>query len=280
MLTRRTFITAKDSPNPMNHQSGVPFWRTRLLIFSVTLAKSWRGASNACISGWGTCTVGCSPRIAEVTSRAMGGCSGAGGSGCSGRVPASLARRPGQLRVRVLDLGQVGRARARVQLTQQRVVAVLRLQLRDRAARVVDVAEHDGLRGAHGLAGGLDLAVADAAPFVVGGDARLLDALHAVRALLHDPAAAHAHVGVALQLDGRRVPVLIEQEVEAPHLVGAVVRAVAGADAAVVDLVVQALVAVHGGGHRADLLARRVLALHARQGLEVGPDRLRMLGGP
>src|SRR5260221_14526841 len=145
MLTRRTFITAKDRPSPMNHQSGVPFWRTRLLIFSVTLAKSWPGASNACISGWGTCTVGCSPRIAEVTSRAMGGCSGAGGSGCSAMVLASLAPRPGQLRVRVLDLGQGGRARTRVQLTQQRVVAGLRLQLPDRACPGVDVPQPDGL---------------------------------------------------------------------------------------------------------------------------------------
>src|ERR1044072_8252093 len=147
MLTRRTFITAKDSPKPRNHQSGVPFCRTRLLIFSVTLAKSWPGASSACISGCGTCTVGCWPRIALVTSPAMGGCSGAGGSGCSAMVLGSLARRPRPLRVRVLDLGQVGRARTRVQLAQQRVVAVLGLQLRDRAARIVDVAEHDGLRG-------------------------------------------------------------------------------------------------------------------------------------
>src|SRR6266851_798378 len=240
MLTRRTFITAKDSPKPRNHQSGVPFCRTRLLIFSVTLAKSWPGASSACISGWGTCTVGCWPRIAALTSADRGGCAGrSGGSGCSAMVLASRAGRTGQLGVRVLDLGQVGGARARVQLAHQRVVAVLRLQPRDRAGRVVHVPEHDGLRRADGLAGGLDLPVADPAPFVVGGDARLLDALHAVRALLHDPPAAHAHVGVPLQLEALRVPVLVEQEVEAPHLVRAVVRAVPGADAAVIDLLVQ-----------------------------------------
>src|SRR5882672_1676806 len=140
-----------------------------LLIFSVTVAKSWPGASSACISGCGTCTVGCSPRIAEVTSRAMGGFSDGGeGTGGSAMVLASLARRPRQLRVRVLDLGQVGRARPRVELAQQRVVAVLGLQLRDRARGVVDVAEHDGLRRAHGLAGGLDLAVADRPALVVG----------------------------------------------------------------------------------------------------------------
>src|SRR5258705_3783633 len=135
MLTRRTFITAKETAKPANHQSGVPFCRTMLLIFSVTVAKSWPGASSACISGCGMCTVGCSPRMAEVTSRATGGFSGGvGGTGWSAMVLASLARRSRQLGVRVLDFGQVGRPRPRVELAQQRVVAVLRLQLGDRAA--------------------------------------------------------------------------------------------------------------------------------------------------
>ncbi len=62
-----------------------------------------------------------------------------------------------------------------------------------------------------------------------------------------------------------RVPVLVEQEVEAAHLVGAVVRAVARPHAAVVDHVVQAFVAVDGRRDRAHHLARRVLALHARR---------------
>ena len=53
--------------------------------------------------------------------------------------------------------------------------------------------------------------------------------------------------GIAQRLEARRRPVLVEQEVEAPHLVGAVVRAVARADAAVVDHVVQAFGAVRRG---------------------------------
>ncbi len=57
------------------------------------------------------------------------------------------------------------------------------------------------------------------------------------------------------------------KEVEVPHLVRAVVRAVPRADAAVVDHVVQALGAVGGGGDGADELARGVLALHARHRL-------------
>src|SRR5262249_4021017 len=65
-------------------------------------------------------------------------------------------------------------------------------------------------------------------------------------------------------------------EVEAPDLVRAVVRAVAGADAAVVDHVVEAVAAVHRRRHRADHLAGGVLALHARHRLE---ERPRVGGG-
>ena len=100
-------------------------------------------------------------------------------------------------------------------------------------------------------------------------DFRRVDALHAVRALFHDAAAAHGDVGIASELQAGRVPVLIEQEVEAANFVRAVVRAVPRADTAVVDHVVQPFVAVHGGADRADDLARRVLALHARHGLEI-----------
>src|SRR5207245_10150542 len=58
------------------------------------------------------------------------------------------------------------------------------------------------------------------------------------------------------------------QEVEAAHLVGTVVGAVARADAAVVNHVVESVAAVDRGLHRADHLARRGLAVHARHRLE------------
>ena len=73
----------------------------------------------------------------------------------------------------------------------------------------------------------------------------------------------------------RRVPVLVEQEVEAPHLVRAVVRAVARAHAAVVDHVVQALVAVDRRRHRAHHLAGRVLAVLAHHRLVIRLGRFR-----
>ena len=117
------------------------------------------------------------------------------------------------------------------------------------------------------LAGGDDFAVADAAALLLGLDLRGVDALHAVRALLHHAARADGDVGVAHRLERRRVVVGVVEEVEAADLVRAVVRAVARADAAVVRHVVQAVVAVRGGLDRADRLARRVLALHARHRL-------------
>src|SRR5205807_3305686 len=66
----------------------------------------------------------------------------------------------------------------------------------------------------------------------------------------------------------RRLPILEAQEVEAANFVGAVVRTVARADAAIVDHIVQAFGAVDRGTDGADLLARRVLALLAGHGLE------------
>src|SRR5262245_7392957 len=190
----------------------------------------------------------------------------------------SLTLATRDLRVRVPDLAEVRGARPRVDLGQERVVRRPRLPAADRALRVVDVAEDDGLGRADLLAGGLDLPFLDRPVLVLGVDAGAVDALDAVRALLHDPAAAHGDVGVARHLEGLGRPVLIEEKVEAPDLVGAVVRAVAGAHAPVVDHVVEPLVAVDGGGHGAHDLAGGVLALHAGHGLAQDLDRLRAFG--
>ena len=97
----------------------------------------------------------------------------------------------------------------------------------------------------------------------------LVDALHAVGALFHHTAAAHAHIGIAHHLVLRRLPVLEQQEIEAPHFVGTVVGAIARAHAAVVDHVIQAFAAVNRRAHRADHFAGSVLALLARHRLEV-----------
>src|SRR5262245_44539940 len=91
-----------------------------------------------------------------------------GGAGCGDDInpPYSVvpARRGAcrlrrQLRVRVADGGQIGRPRPRVQLGEQTVAPRVGMRLRHAARLVVQVAEHDRLRRARGLARGDDLAV-------------------------------------------------------------------------------------------------------------------------
>src|SRR5512143_3037561 len=96
---------------------------------------------------------------------------------------------------------------------------------------------------------------------------RFADSLHAEAALLHHALAAHRDVGVELPVErlGERVlfaiRLTIPEPIEVANLVRAVVRAVARADAAVVDLDVQPVGRVVRGVHRTDRLARRVAAV-------------------
>src|SRR6267154_3538175 len=175
---------------------------------------------------------------------------------------------PLHLRIGIAYGCQIGGARAGVEFAEHIVIALLGFELGDAGVGVVGIAENDGLGGARRLARGNDFAVADGAILLFGFDARVVDALHAISALLHHAAAADSDFGVAHELELRRFPILEAQEIEAANLVGAVIGAIACADAAVVDHVVQAFRAVHRGAYRADLLARSVLALHARNRLE------------
>src|SRR5262249_48977962 len=161
--------------------------KTIELIFSVTDAKLWPGPITGGMSGSRLTTFGGSSSVPI----------GAIGSG--------LLRF--DLRIRVAHRRQVRRARARVELGEQAVISRLAFEIRHATRRVVDVAKDDGFGRAGLLACRFYLAVADLAPFLLGGDLRLLDALHAVGAFLHHAARAHAHVRVALQLQLRRVPI-------------------------------------------------------------------------
>src|SRR6185312_13281796 len=102
--------------------------------------------------------------------------------------------------------------------------------------------------------------------FLLRGDARAADALDAVGALFHHAAPAHGDIGIIHRLETGRLVIRVPKEIEAPHFVGAIIRAEPRADAAVVNLEVQPFVIVDGGFHRADQFARRVLALHAGDG--------------
>src|SRR3954471_22135919 len=165
----------------------------------------------------------------------------------------------------------------RAQLVQQIVAPRISVQLAHARIRIVQRTERDRLRRAPLLARGLELAVLDQALLDARVDALALDALHAVRALFHDAAAAHGDVGIHAHPARPADVAVVLEEVETAHLVRAVVAAIPRADAAVVGHLVQSLVAVDGGVDRADVLARRGLAVHAAERLG---DHLGILDRP
>src|SRR5262249_49940930 len=166
------------------------------------------------------------------------------------------------------DLPQIRDGRPRADLFEDVVGPRRPGELARVAALVLQVAERDRLGRARLLAGRDDVAVAHGALLVARAVLAGDDALDAHRALLHHAELADRHVGVQLDLERRRELVL--EPVEAPHVVGAVVAAVAGPDTAVVDLSVEALVGAVGRVHRADWLARRDLAVLAEHRQEEG----------
>src|SRR6476661_9290010 len=145
------------------------------------------------------------------------------------------------------------------------------------ALGIAHVSEYDGVgRAGLGASGG-ELAVPDGPVLDPRLVLRAPDALDAEGALLHDAARPDGHVRVELQLE-RLWPgdLVVLVPVEIADLVGAVVGAVAGAHAAVVDLAVQAVGGVIGRVDRADRLARRVAAVLAEHRDE--PRRRRRAG--
>ena len=142
-------------------------------------------------------------------------------------------------------------------------------QPRHLALRIVEIAEDDGRRRARLRARRLQLAVLHLAILRLDLLFARLDPLHAERALLHDADFADRHVGIELQVK-RLLPRRVE-EVEEPDVVRAGVGAVARADAAVVDLRVQAFLRVMAGVGRTHRLAGRGVALLAEHGPELEP---------
>src|SRR5690606_450639 len=142
----------------------------------------------AASAGAATMSVTCEKVLPPSTSGARN--SGFSGSSMTGIVVIGSA----QLRVRVADLREVGRARLGVELGEHAVVQHARLQPRDDRVPVEDVAEGDRLGRAGLLAGGLDLAVTDAPAVELRLQLAGVDALHAVGALLHHAARADGDV--------------------------------------------------------------------------------------
>src|SRR5439155_8937940 len=118
--------------------------------------------------------------------------------------------------------------------------------------------------GAGLLAGGGDVPVPERPVLQARGVLGAADPLHAEGALLHHAARPHRDVGIQLEVERRLEGAPgVGVPVEVADLVGTVVAAVAGPDAAVVHLAVQAVGGVIAGVHRADRLAGGVLAVLA-----------------
>ena len=126
----------------------------------------------------------------------------------------------------------------------------------------------------------------------MGRDFGFLNPLHAKRAFLHHAAHSHGYVGIFLHFgDVRRAffgerrdvfpvnpefsgnflfpdrPLVVIEEIEPAHFERAIVRAIAGADAAIVGHDVEPILAVNGGVDRTNRFARRVLAVLAHHRL-------------
>src|SRR5215472_518712 len=171
--------------------------------------------------------------------------------------------------------GEIGHGRPRSELTQDVIAARAGRELGHAGGPVLEIAEGDGLGGTRLLTGRLDVAVLEGPgrfPRIV---LRLLDALHAHGALLHDAELAHGDVGVELDVE-RGGPAVVEP-VEAAHVVRAVVAAVARAHATIVDLRVEPFRGVIGGVDWTHWLARRDFAVLTEHRLE---DVLGLALGP
>src|SRR5690349_20599060 len=131
----------------------------------------------------------------DVWSLGVAGASPAAGSRCHS-CKSPTAAISAQLRVGVPDQRQVRGTRPHVQLLQQRVVARVALEPRYLALGVVEVTKDDRLSGAAVLASSGHLTVAQRPVLATGTELTFLDALHAVRALLHDAAEADRDLGV------------------------------------------------------------------------------------
>src|SRR5690606_12445231 len=193
-----------------------PRFRTRAAIRSVTPASVQPPAS----TGVAAETSGASPGVLSRRSGGLG----------EGSVIVLLQFAGG-----IDNAGQITGARTGVQFVQGGVAAPRSPAAADPAVRIVEIAEYDGLGRADRLAGGDHIPVGNGAAGLLGFDAGMRDTLHTIRAFLHHAALAHGNVGILMGLRAQAVVGILE-EVEAPHLVGTVIRTKARPHAAVVDL--------------------------------------------
>src|SRR6267142_1914886 len=174
----------------------------------------------------------------------------------------------------VSDFFEIGDIGPRSEVFEHLITALTALQLRDTAAGIFQIAEHNGLRGARLLAGGLYVAIGERAHALERLVFRQLNPLDAEAALFHDAPGADENIGVQHHAAQRAFHVEIEFRifgvvvpVEAAHLIRTVVGAVARSDTAVIDLLIEPFGTGGGGKHRTDRLAGRILTVLAHHGL-------------
>ena len=154
------------------------------------------------------------------------------------------------------------------------------------AILVFFVSEDDGLSRTGLLASRHDVTVSKFSCRLLRLNACLVNALNAVRALLHNSTASDRDIGIVEHSEKRNswfviyanvklsLVIRVVEVVEASHLVGAVVRAVASTHAAVVNHLVESFVTVNRRSYWANGLARSLFAMHAPNWL---PGNLRIL---
>src|SRR5689334_2869835 len=146
--------SAKEIAKPKNQASDVFRFKTIELILSVTDANVSPGSMTGLVE-----------------------CIGPSMYGFCGSLSATVFS---NFRVWVLYVRQISRARMRVQIIEERVIAFAPFQLVDAAVRIVDVAENDHVSRANRLARRDDLAVTHFAALELCLNLCVLNALHAV----------------------------------------------------------------------------------------------------
>ena len=186
---------------------------------------------------------------------------------------------------RIANPSQILGPRLDVQLRQHPIRTDIGVLLRHRRIWIGHVAKLDRFGRASGLASGLNRPLGNHAVVVPPSvDLCRLDPLGAVRAFFHHAATADRDFRVQLQrlqpplgfLDvaRKRIPTVpgtdlfvVIEIIEPANFERTVISTVSRADAAVVGHRIDALVGVHGRGHRANLFARRGFAVHTRNRL-------------
>src|SRR5882757_307300 len=156
-----------------------------------------------------------------------------------------------------------------IKLIQQSIVQRIGLQPRDVAICIVNVTKGNCLGWTNLSARRNDFAIFYWTMLFLGINFDGSDALHAIGAFLHYPARPDRHLWVPAELSARRLSIRKLQEIESAHFVRAVVRTIASADAAIIDLLIQTLSAMNGGFNWTNQLAWSGLAMHARYRLVI-----------